>query len=106
VSAGDEPGERPIVLDASRAPRHAALPHVLGLVPQGARHERLMDTAIRRAVPVEITGVDPVLENLVDGGDVHRVLALPEDEAGGSRLVGHFPGLTTMPTPSSGAPWT
>src|SRR5262249_16457635 len=80
----DEPGEREIALALSPLGGVALVQHLLHAFPQFPADERLVDAAIGLALPVEVSGVESVAQDVVDGGRIHWLEATAESQPRGA----------------------
>ena len=67
MAAANEAGEREIVPDAVLSGFNALVDEVLDSVPCVAADKRFMPAFIRHSVPIEIAGIDPLSQDLVQG---------------------------------------
>src|SRR5450759_4657905 len=87
VPTADQPGEGEAVAAALGSAGATVVEHVLDLLVQLFRHDRLVVAAIGATLPREVAGVGAVAKDLVDGWSWDRNAALTEAEAGLSGLA-------------------
>jgi hypothetical protein len=90
MAARDQPGESEIVLLLLAATAKSLLYDLLDSLPQLPRNYRFVRAPVRFPVEIEIPGVDPVVQDLVNRRLWYRAPALPEDHARRLGLLGHF----------------
>src|SRR5262249_40271721 len=80
----DEPRKCEIVLCLPDPACIAVIQNLLHAFPQFTADERLVDAAISLALPIEVAGVDAIVQDVVDRGAGHGVPAAGEAQPRGA----------------------